>query len=310
MPGMKYGWNLETCLERYLSSWKSEEDPAEGEYAAKVDLRGYPQTIMLNESVKEYTSKLSHLVNQMRLYEISDEFIFLSKIFDGNINPSEISDGSISVGNFPSEIYIFLVSGGSGCLLWFNNLVDMRKFSQWGQDLYIRVPASELAGYEVEGYSLNQVLGKVRGSLRIVGGRTPQLTWLMHAKVVVSPYPAVLYLTVDLDFQVCRGKPVPNYAIPDGGSGLPIVGYISPEYAARGHFSVKSDVFSYGVIILEFVSGKKNREFSNPEHYNNLLGHVHGFYTEIDVTSEANFSLENHNQGSVIELSITSLDAR
>jgi len=47
-----------------------------------------------------------------------------------------------------------------------------------------------------------------------------------------------------------------------------------PEYAARGHFSVKSDVFSYGVIVLEIVSGKKNREFSDPEHYNNLLGHV------------------------------------
>ncbi|RDX65037.1 Receptor-like serine/threonine-protein kinase SD1-8, partial [Mucuna pruriens] len=34
--------------------------------------------------------------------------------------------------------------GGSGCLLWFNNLVDLRKYSQWGQDLYIKVPASEL----------------------------------------------------------------------------------------------------------------------------------------------------------------------
>ncbi|WJX19819.1 hypothetical protein P8452_09453 [Trifolium repens] len=35
-------------------------------------------------------------------------------------------------------------NGGSGCLLWFGDLVDMRVFSQWGQDLYIRVPSSEL----------------------------------------------------------------------------------------------------------------------------------------------------------------------
>ena len=35
-------------------------------------------------------------------------------------------------------------NGGSGCLLWFDALIDMRKFNQWGQDLYIRVPASEL----------------------------------------------------------------------------------------------------------------------------------------------------------------------
>ena len=34
--------------------------------------------------------------------------------------------------------------GGSGCLLWFSNLVYMRKFSQWGQDIYVRLPASKL----------------------------------------------------------------------------------------------------------------------------------------------------------------------
>ncbi|MFS7960406.1 putative protein kinase RLK-Pelle-DLSV family [Helianthus anomalus] len=38
-------------------------------------------------------------------------------------------------------------------------------------------------------------------------------------------------------------------------------GYISPEYAANGLFSVKSDIFSYGVLVLEIVSGKKNRGF-------------------------------------------------
>jgi serine/threonine protein kinase len=30
-----------------------------------------------------------------------------------------------------------------------------------------------------------------------------------------------------------------------------------PEYALRGHFSVKSDVFSFGVLVLEIVSGQK-----------------------------------------------------
>nr|KYP32785.1 Cysteine-rich receptor-like protein kinase 11 [Cajanus cajan] len=35
-------------------------------------------------------------------------------------------------------------------------------------------------------------------------------------------------------------------------------GYMSPEYAMLGQFSVKSDVFSFGVIILEIISGKRN----------------------------------------------------
>ncbi|KAJ3695982.1 hypothetical protein LUZ60_001359 [Juncus effusus] len=33
---------------------------------------------------------------------------------------------------------------------------------------------------------------------------------------------------------------------------------MAPEYALHGHFSVKSDVFSYGVMILEVVTGHKN----------------------------------------------------
>lgn len=49
---------------------------------------------------------------------------------------------------------------------------------------------------------------------------------------------------------------------------------MSPEYAIDGLFSMKSDVFSFGVMVLEIVSGKKNRGFSHPEHDLNLLGHV------------------------------------
>ncbi|KAI3817660.1 hypothetical protein L1987_11456 [Smallanthus sonchifolius] len=52
------------------------------------------------------------------------------------------------------------------------------------------------------------------------------------------------------------------------------LGYISPEYASNGHFSIKSDVFSFGVLLLEIVSGKKNRGFSHQDHNDNLLGHI------------------------------------
>ena len=33
-------------------------------------------------------------------------------------------------------------------------------------------------------------------------------------------------------------------------------GYMSPEYAKHGQYSIKSDVFSFGVLILEIVSLK------------------------------------------------------
>ncbi|KAI7753596.1 hypothetical protein M8C21_021430 [Ambrosia artemisiifolia] len=36
--------------------------------------------------------------------------------------------------------------GGDGCLLWFGDLIDVRVFPQNGQDLYVRLAASELSG--------------------------------------------------------------------------------------------------------------------------------------------------------------------
>ncbi|XP_021664654.2 G-type lectin S-receptor-like serine/threonine-protein kinase At4g27290 isoform X2 [Hevea brasiliensis] len=57
-------------------------------------------------------------------------------------------------------------------------------------------------------------------------------------------------------------------------------GYMSPEYAIDGLYSAKSDVFSFGVIVLEIVSGKRNRGFCHPEHHLNLLGHAWRLYME------------------------------
>ncbi|XP_034678403.1 G-type lectin S-receptor-like serine/threonine-protein kinase At4g27290 isoform X3 [Vitis riparia] len=57
-------------------------------------------------------------------------------------------------------------------------------------------------------------------------------------------------------------------------------GYMSPEYAIDGLYSTKSDVFSFGVLVLEIVSGKRNRGFSHPDHSLNLLGHAWTLYME------------------------------
>ncbi|XP_042039074.1 G-type lectin S-receptor-like serine/threonine-protein kinase At4g27290 [Salvia splendens] len=68
-----------------------------------------------------------------------------------------------------------------------------------------------------------------------------------------------------------------------GGNTSRVVGtygYMSPEYAVDGMFSVKSDVFSFGVIVLEIVSGKRNRGFVHSDHRLNLLGHAWMLYEE------------------------------
>ena len=39
-------------------------------------------------------------------------------------------------------------------------------------------------------------------------------------------------------------------------------GYAAPEYVDSGHLTAKSDVFSFGVVLLELVSGRKVMDVS------------------------------------------------
>ncbi|XP_030928795.1 G-type lectin S-receptor-like serine/threonine-protein kinase At4g03230 isoform X2 [Quercus lobata] len=57
-------------------------------------------------------------------------------------------------------------------------------------------------------------------------------------------------------------------------------GYMSPEYALDGFFSVKSDAFSFGVVVLEVISGKKNTRFYQSEHALSLLGYAWKLWKE------------------------------
>ena len=47
-----------------------------------------------------------------------------------------------------------------------------------------------------------------------------------------------------------------------------------PEYASEGIFSIKSDVFSFGVVIFEIISGKRNSGSRQCGDFINLLGYV------------------------------------
>jgi serine/threonine protein kinase len=48
-------------------------------------------------------------------------------------------------------------------------------------------------------------------------------------------------------------------------------GYIAPEYALNGQVSTKSDVFSFGVLMLEVISGRRIFTVSSPENQQYLL---------------------------------------
>jgi len=49
---------------------------------------------------------------------------------------------------------------------------------------------------------------------------------------------------------------------------------MAPEYVMHGEFSVKSDVFGFGVLVLEIISGQKNSSTRHGENSEDLLSFV------------------------------------
>ncbi|KAK2355138.1 G-type lectin S-receptor serine/threonine-protein kinase [Trifolium repens] len=570
LPGMKLGWNLVTGLNMFESSWKSLDDPAKGNYSVNIDIRGFPQLVIMKGSViqlrvgswngRTFTGyptqplkqkqrfefvmtekevyhryevvdssvvsiyKLSPLGNLQALVwtsETSDRIVVDTgmedscdsyatcgansvcnmngnvprceclkgyvpkfpeqwnisywssgcvpkiKSFCGNNNTSgflkyremKLPDTSSSWYNKTMNLVecqkvcmkncsctaytnVDIRNGGSGCVLWFGDLVDMRVFSQWGQDLYIRVPSSELDHVSVNGNG-NQKKRLIRITVAVIisgflicaciiifikrvaprlfhlapfqwrqqyfrlrkedsdlpifefsiivkatdsfasrnklgeGGfgpvykgtlidgkevaikrnskmsdqgseefknevlliaklqhrnlvkllgccihreeklliyeympnrsldyfifdetRSKLLAWSKRSQIIAGIARGLLYLHQDSRLRIIhRDLKLSNILldahmnpkISDFGLArtfcgdqveartrrlVGTYGYMPPEYAMHGRYSMKSDVFSFGVIVLEIISGKKVKVFYDSEHSLNLLGHA------------------------------------
>lgn len=64
-------------------------------------------------------------------------------------------------------------------------------------------------------------------------------------KINNSMKQSILILQINVKHEMCRG-------------------YLAPEYATLGHLSDKADVYSFGVLALEVVSGRTNINFDVP----------------------------------------------
>ncbi|PON79922.1 S-receptor-like serine/threonine-protein kinase [Trema orientale] len=77
-------------------------------------------------------------------------------------------------------------------------------------------------------------------------------------------------------------------------------GYMSPEYAIFGKFSMKSDVFSFGVILLETITGMKNHEVYQEGTSINLIGHVWNLWKEKRALETVDSLLESYVHDEVL----------
>ncbi|KAK4787944.1 hypothetical protein SAY86_011777 [Trapa natans] len=74
-------------------------------------------------------------------------------------------------------------------------------------------------------------------------------------------------------------------------------GYMSPEYALEGSFSTKSDVFSFGIVVLEIISGKRNTGFIQTKIARNVLTYAWRLWIEGNAVNLVEPMLEGNFNG-------------
>ncbi|KAM0952318.1 putative protein kinase RLK-Pelle-DLSV family [Dioscorea sansibarensis] len=82
-----------------------------------------------------------------------------------------------------------------------------------------------------------------------------------------------------------------------GGTTSRVVGtfgYMAPEYAMRGQYSAKSDIFSFGVLVLEILTGRKNSNFLETEQAEDLLSYTWQHWTRGTISDILDPSLGDH----------------
>ncbi|XP_057955726.1 putative inactive G-type lectin S-receptor-like serine/threonine-protein kinase SRK [Malania oleifera] len=143
-------------------------------------------------------------------------------------------------------------AGGNGCLLWFDDLIDRRQFPENGQDLYVRIAASELDPDEKTELNTSS---NVKKQTRIIA-----------SCVLIT---AMLLLGFDIVFYCKKRK---NQIRQDAGSML-------LDWPKRFHI-INGIACGFGVLVLEMPCGERNRGFCHPGNHHSLLGHAWTLFME------------------------------
>ncbi|CAA2954066.1 G-type lectin S-receptor-like serine threonine-kinase At4g27290 isoform X1 [Olea europaea subsp. europaea] len=331
LPGVNLGWNYETGVESYLTSWKSNEDPAPGDFTFHLDPTGYPfkrkekknidikfdfidgsgsampklDSVLLEKEEKllKWKNRSHRRDFELPLFSLStiskatDNFSIYKKLGQGRYGP--VYKGMLEDGQ---EIAVKRLSKSSmqGLDEFKNEVICIAKLQH--RNLV------KLLGCCIEGEEKMLIYESMPNkSLDLIlfdQTKSMLLDWSKRLQVLNGVARGIMYIHQDSRLRIVhRDLKVSNILldtdmnpkISDFGIAksfqenetedktsrvVGTYGYMSPEYAVHGQFSMKSEVFSFGVIVLETVSGKRNSGFSSEDQHLNFLGHAWTLYKE------------------------------
>ncbi|KAI3816070.1 hypothetical protein L1987_15756 [Smallanthus sonchifolius] len=322
LPGMKLGKDLVTGLQRYITSWKSPDDPSLGVYSNILDINGYPQFLgWQGEVVLGRLGPWNGLVFSVSPIE-KDNHIYSMEFV---INEKEIYHKYAPKSSVARRL-VLTWDGKTLSLHWIERIQDWIvydniqvdscfRFSLCGPYGICRIsqhpPCSCMQGFEPRNPEKWEASDWGSGCIRKkplhCGNGNGNVRWFsencrskatrhdVHG-IIEFDTDQNIYITMSAsELQVayaCRkikkrpnmkrqGKCLDWFLFDDSRSSMlnspqrfNIIHGIAREYAVHWRFSIKSDVFSFGVLVLEIICGKKNREFSHGDHGDNLLGHL------------------------------------
>ncbi|XAR66351.1 Non-specific serine/threonine protein kinase [Bertholletia excelsa] len=88
LPGMKLGVDRRTGLNRFLTSWRSREDPGTGHFSFKIDLNGSPQFFLYKGAVRHWRTGPWNGLRWSGVPWMTPNFIFKASYVD---NQDEVS---------------------------------------------------------------------------------------------------------------------------------------------------------------------------------------------------------------------------
>ncbi|KAI3695861.1 hypothetical protein L1987_78863 [Smallanthus sonchifolius] len=262
LPGMKLGKDFVTGLQRSITSWKSPDDPSIGAFSNIHDTNGYPQTLGWHGEVLlgrlgpwnglGFSGFPSEKGNQI----YSSEFV---------MNEKEIYHRYA----LKSSVVLRIILTWDGKTLFLHWI---ERIKEWA--LYANAAVDSCDRFSLCGpYGICSI--NKHPPCNCMQGFEPTNPEEWGASDWVSGCIRKKPLNCGNENEDGDGDgfwKIEGVKVPDTRRSC---GYISPEYAVHGRFSIKSDVFSFGVMVLEIISGKKNTEFSHGDHRDNLLGHFY-----------------------------------
>ncbi|KAI3703556.1 hypothetical protein L1987_73712 [Smallanthus sonchifolius] len=286
LPGMKLGYDTRTKQNWTLTSWLSDDIPDSGAFTFWEPINETDQRLMIRRRGQPYwTSGFASIMTA------TNDFSAENKLGQGGFGP--VYKGRLNDGR---EIAIKRLSrsSGQGLVEFKNELILIARLQHTN---LVRILGCCIHGEEkmlIYEYMPNKSLD----FFLFDENKKLKLDWPKRFNIIEGIAQGLLYLHKYSRMRVIHRElksdnilldESMNPKISDFGMArmfnqnetqattnrvVGTYGYISPEYAMEGTFSIKSDIYNFGVLILEILGGRRNSSFVHLDRTVNLLGYA------------------------------------